>query len=294
MDNKIVTLYGLENDNRLLQFLRSKNIDRFSKLDAFCDLIDRMNGQKETKQEEKRTNVSPLCYGQFTGSISELAKYWHWHRATVRSFLDGLESLGVLKRELDGRDYTFQLRTHASIALPYVSVDEVRSIAFFLLHHWDEYSLTPEVLASYFEECHRIELYTHEDPDDKDDVAQFMAETILEAIGHLEFNPTDITPCPEGIVQRVASTLTGPDRWSWTKWMRTLTGLDMALLGTEFPYEVSFDAEELKQDSFFYDCTKKDMALLYDLYNQVKITENSNHRGSANNGSSSPASKENT
>lgn len=35
MDNKNVTLYGMENDMALLQFLRFKNTERFTKLDAF-------------------------------------------------------------------------------------------------------------------------------------------------------------------------------------------------------------------------------------------------------------------
>ena len=114
MDNKNVTLYGMENDMALLQFLRSKNTERFTKLDAFCYLIGKMSEQAKAHKGDSATDVSPLCHGSFTGSISELASDWHWHRATVRSFLDGLESLGVITRKLDGRDYTFTLRTHAT------------------------------------------------------------------------------------------------------------------------------------------------------------------------------------
>ena len=35
----------MENDMALLQFLRSKNTERFTKLDAFCYLIGKMSGQ---------------------------------------------------------------------------------------------------------------------------------------------------------------------------------------------------------------------------------------------------------
>ena len=31
-------------------------------------------------------------------TISDLAEFWHWHRATVRTFLDALESFGLLER----------------------------------------------------------------------------------------------------------------------------------------------------------------------------------------------------
>ena len=121
MDNKNVTLYGMENDMALLQFLRSKNTERFTKLDAFCYLIGKMSGQGKAHKGDSSKDISPLCHGEFTGSISELANDWHWHRATVRSFLDGLESLGVIKRELQGRDYTFILRTHTSLSIPIIT-----------------------------------------------------------------------------------------------------------------------------------------------------------------------------
>ena len=111
----------MENDMALLQFLRSKNSDRFTKLDAFCDLIGRMSEQTKACKGKSSDAVSPLCFGYFTGSISELAQDWHWHRATVRSFLDGLEELGIITRKLDGRDYTFKLHTHTSISVPVIT-----------------------------------------------------------------------------------------------------------------------------------------------------------------------------
>ena len=135
MDNANETLFGMENDIALLQFLRSNNSDRFTKLDAFCDLIGRMSGQSKASKGSSPSVVSPLCYGVFTGSISELAQDWHWHRATVRSFLDGLESLGILSRELKGRDYTFKLRTHTSVSLPIISYEIVIEMAYLLLEH---------------------------------------------------------------------------------------------------------------------------------------------------------------
>ena len=141
----------MENDMALLQFLRSKTSDRFTKLDAFCDLIGRMSEQAKAHKGSSSEGVSPLCHGYFTGSISELAQDWHWHRATVRSFLDGLESLGIITRKLDGRDYTFSLRTHASLSIPIITYDTVLEIAYLLLQHWDEYNLDPEFLAAYFQ-----------------------------------------------------------------------------------------------------------------------------------------------
>ena len=61
MDNKNVTLYGMENDMALLQFLRSKNTERFTKLDAFCYLIGKMSGQDKAHKGDSSKDILPLC-----------------------------------------------------------------------------------------------------------------------------------------------------------------------------------------------------------------------------------------
>ena len=165
MDNKNVKLYGMGSDTKLLHYLRSKHNDRFSKIDAFCDLIDRMTEQSNTRKADTKDEPMPLCYGEFTGSISELANDWHWHRATVRTFLDGLESQGFLTKRLDGRNYIFKLRTSTGVMVPVANGDALRTVAYFLLHHWDEFNLTADELAKYFESYEALVLdsYTGKD-----------------------------------------------------------------------------------------------------------------------------------
>ena len=60
MDNKNVTLYGMENDMALLQFLRSKNTERFTKLDAFCYLIGKMSGQANFTSEGSAVKTAAI------------------------------------------------------------------------------------------------------------------------------------------------------------------------------------------------------------------------------------------
>lgn len=43
--------------------------------------------------------------GQFAVTITDLAGCWHWHRATVRSFLNGLEDLGQIRKSSLTRSY---------------------------------------------------------------------------------------------------------------------------------------------------------------------------------------------
>ena len=294
MDNKNVTLYGMENDMALLQFLRSKNTERFTKLDAFCYLIGKMSEQAKGHNGDSSTDISPLCLGSFNGSISELANDWHWHRATVRSFLDGLESLGVIKRELHGRDYTFKLRTHTSVSVPIINYEIVIEMAYLLLEHWDEYNLSPEFIAAYFEAY-----YTSIKKDRGSDISdteqrEKMAEIILEAFAHLDFSAVNNCQYDESLVQMVASTFMCTGQWSWIKWIRALMYMDFALMGDDFPDIDKLDPESQKEDAFVFDFSKQDMRLLRELfYKMKKMKKYDSEQTDSNHTSSSLTSQDN-
>ena len=288
MDNKNVTLYGMENDMALLQFLRSKNTERFTKLDAFCYLIGKMSGQGKAHKGDSSKDISPLCHGEFTGSISELANDWHWHRATVRSFLDGLESLGVIKRELQGRDYTFILRTHTSLSIPIITYDTVLEVAYLLLQHWDEYNLSPKFLAAYFEAYDRT-MNEEDDCGDPDwNREDHNAKIVLECFSHLEFSVIFNLRSDDSLVQMVTSTFKGAGQWSWTKWMQALMYMDFVLMGEDFPDIDKSDEDSYKHNAFVCDFSKQDMRLLRELFYKLKKMEkddseqtDSNHTSSS-------------
>ncbi|MEE1080316.1 MAG: hypothetical protein U0L19_04230, partial [Bacteroidales bacterium] len=67
-------------DRSLLEYLKPKSEDRFSKLEAYCDLLSRASsGAFVAANGERREELVP---GQFVASISELARKWKWQRAT--------------------------------------------------------------------------------------------------------------------------------------------------------------------------------------------------------------------
>ena len=294
MDNKNVTLYGMENDMALLQFLRSKNTERFTKLDAFCYLIGKMSGQDKAHKGDSTSDISPLCHGEFTGSISELANVWHWHRATVRSFLDGLESLGVIKRELQGRDYTFILRTHTSLSIPIITYDTVLEVAYLLLQHWDEYNLFPKFLAAYFE-AYDGTMNDEDDCGDPDwNKEDHNAKIVLECFSHLEFSVIFNLQSDDSLVQMVASTFKGAGQWSWTKWMQALMYMDFVLMGEDFPDIDKSDEDSYKHNAFVCDFSKQDMRLLRELFYKLKKMEkNDSEQTDTNHTSSSLTSQDN-
>ena len=267
MDNKNVKLYGMGSDTKLLHYLRSKHNDRFSKIDAFCDLIDRMTEQGNSRKADTKDDSLPLCYGEFTGSISELANDWHWHRATVRTFLDGLESQGFLTKRLDGRNYIFRLRTSSGVLVPVANGDALRTIAYFLLHHWDEFNLTADDPAKYFEDYEALALDSYTGTDYASDVAELKTRTLIEAFCHLEFAATKPDQLTDDVVRLVRQTFTASNPWSWSKWMYALQRLDLALLTTSNTPSRVFSPDGNQAVELPTDFNKQDVALLEQLYN---------------------------
>lgn len=83
-------------DRRLFDYLKEKTDERKTRLEAYCDLLDKASAGF----------VSPFLKGheqelgtdQCHVTISDLAVDWRWHRATVRSFLDRMEEYGQLSK----------------------------------------------------------------------------------------------------------------------------------------------------------------------------------------------------
>ena len=94
-------------DRSLLEYLKPKSEDRYSKLEAYCDLLTRAtSGTYSTSVVVGNLKLLP---GQFIATISELARKWQWQRATVRQFLTGLANLGHLTMEQFSKSYVFSV-----------------------------------------------------------------------------------------------------------------------------------------------------------------------------------------
>ena len=75
--------YRIIADKELLEFLRSEEEDRFSKMDALCDLLDKAAGENRESLTYFGTAVT-LRKGQFVTTVSNLARQWKWHRRVHR------------------------------------------------------------------------------------------------------------------------------------------------------------------------------------------------------------------
>ncbi len=80
----------------VFDYLKEKVGERKTRTEAYCDLLDKsLAGFVSPFLRRQDYDLSP-CQCHVT--VSDLASEWHWHRATVRSFLDTLEALGQLER----------------------------------------------------------------------------------------------------------------------------------------------------------------------------------------------------
>ena len=123
-NNQITSSTDSQNaDRSLLEYLKPKSEDRFSKLEAYCDLLSRASsGAFVAANGEHREELVP---GQFVASISELARKWKWQRATVRSFVEGLVALGQLSYKPFVKSYIFTVNLQQRLSLYVDSADDV-------------------------------------------------------------------------------------------------------------------------------------------------------------------------
>ena len=83
-------------DMMFFDYLKEKVGERKTKTGAYCDLLEKSTAGFVSPFLKKHEYV--LQADQCHVTISDLAVEWHWHRATVRSFLDKLEEMGYIRR----------------------------------------------------------------------------------------------------------------------------------------------------------------------------------------------------
>ncbi len=81
----------------MFDYLKEKVGERRTKIEAYCDLLDKAT--ECFASPFVRNSDRKLVPGQCHVTITDLAEGWHWHRATVRSFLEHLEDFGQLTVE---------------------------------------------------------------------------------------------------------------------------------------------------------------------------------------------------
>lgn len=108
--SEIIADYQIKADKLLLDYLRPRSTDRASKLDAFCELMNMAMSQKAQSEETRFGTTVHLHPGQFTVTVTGLAKKWNWHRVTVKSFLDTLVAMNYADMLSEGKFFVITMR----------------------------------------------------------------------------------------------------------------------------------------------------------------------------------------
>ena len=107
----------------LLEYLKPKSEERYSKLEAYCDLLSRASaGAYATPDAEGALQLLP---GQFVASISEIARQWKWQRATVRQFITGLANLGQISTMPYSKSFIFSVNLEQRLSLFVETPDDI-------------------------------------------------------------------------------------------------------------------------------------------------------------------------
>lgn len=136
-------------DRALLEYLKPKPGDRYSKLEAYCDLLSRSSSAPYVAKHGGQT-IS-LLPGQFITTISTLAKKWNWQRATVRQFLAGLVETGQIAQEKFYKSYIFSIRHDMKMTLDIRSMDDILDFCMMQFTRFREGRVSSQEVANSYE-----------------------------------------------------------------------------------------------------------------------------------------------
>lgn len=88
-----------------LAYLQDRHNERYSKHEACCYLLDKACEHYVPKSISKEV-ADELGDFQFITTKTQLAEDWHWHRATVRQFLEKLTEHGLMSSKEFETKYT--------------------------------------------------------------------------------------------------------------------------------------------------------------------------------------------
>ena len=135
-------------DRSLLEYLKPKPQDRYSKLEAYCDLLSRAaTSSFSAKVGGQQIELLP---GQFVATISELGRKWQWQRATVRQFLEGLEDLGQISSVAVAKNQVFSVNLQQRLSIYVNSSNDVLDFCAMQFARFIEGRITAEEVANSY------------------------------------------------------------------------------------------------------------------------------------------------
>lgn len=130
-----------------LASLQDRHNERYSKHEAFCYLLDKACEHYVPKAVSKEV-ADELKDFQFITTKTQLAEDWHWHRATVRQFLEKLTEHGLMNsKEFETKYTIITMRGMKDNNVPTMQNSILESIIRFTIDSWFNGTSTTEETA---------------------------------------------------------------------------------------------------------------------------------------------------
>ena len=130
-----------------LASLQDRHNERYSKHEAFCYLLDKACEHYIPKAVSKEV-ADELKGFQFITTKTQLAGDWHWHRATVRQFLEKLTEHGLINcKEFDTKYTIITMYGIEDGNVPIVQDSLLEPFIRFTIDSWLNGSSTTEETA---------------------------------------------------------------------------------------------------------------------------------------------------
>ena len=130
-----------------LASLQDRHNERYSKHEAFCYLLDKACEHYMPKAVSKEV-ADELKGFQFITTKTQLAGDWHWHRATVRQFLEKLTEHGLINcKEFDTKYTIITMYGIEDGNVPIIQDSLLEPFIRFTIDSWLNGSSTTEETA---------------------------------------------------------------------------------------------------------------------------------------------------
>ncbi len=130
-----------------LASLQDRHNERYSKHEAFCYLLDKACEHYMPKAVSKEV-ADELKDFQFITTKTQLAEDWHWHRATVRQFLEKLTEHGLIHcKEFETKYTIITMRGMKDCNVPTMRNSILEPIIRFTMDSWFNGTSTTEETA---------------------------------------------------------------------------------------------------------------------------------------------------
>lgn len=243
----------------LLDMLCPKRSGRYTKLEAYIDLLDRMSSEK--CDDTHTGEVVSVGRGEFAVTITELSEKWNWHRATVRSFLDDLEQLGEIRRQMQKHCYRIAMVNHVRMFIPIDTPEDMLDYCRILFAHLTMRLRNMQELVPFAEQyCHlaaEAEGGNRDYSKYSEYIVRLVHALILSSL-KARIKDGDLDSLDKSIRLAMLETLSGDSPWTVYKWLQAASILSMALDERTKP------VPDMDSDGLF---TERDFSLLRRIYN---------------------------